>query len=99
MYFDEFNFVPLRAVLGGDAIESCRARLKDREVVEATMQFYESRPDLTSDQILATWDDEDGSEAPGDELEDPVALGLRVKVRNRVVSMALTFSDPLGPHW
>ena len=49
MYFDEFNFVPLTAVLGGDGIESRRARLKGREVVEAAMQFYESRPDLTRD--------------------------------------------------
>ena len=49
MYFDEFNFIPLRAVLGGDEIEACRARLKNREVVEAAMQLYESRPDLTSD--------------------------------------------------
>ena len=99
MYFDEFNFVPLRAVLGGDAIEACRARLKDHDVVEAAMQFSESRPDLTRDQILATWNDEDGSEAPGDESDDPVALWLRAKVRNRVVSMVLTYSDPPGPHW
>ena len=99
MYFDEFNFVPLTAVLGGDVIEACRARLKDREVVEAAMQFYDSRPALTRDQILATWDDEDGSEGPGDESDDPVALWLRAKVRSRVVSMVLTYSDPLGPHW
>ena len=98
MYFDEFNFVPLRAVLGGDAIETRRARLKDREVVEAGRQFYESRPDLTRDQILATRDDEDGSEALGDTSDDPDALWLRAKVRNRVVLMALTYSDPLGPH-
>ena len=63
------------------------------------MQFYESRPDLTRDQVLATWVDEDGSEALGDESDDPVALWLRAKVRNRVVSMVLTYSDPLGPHW
>ena len=99
MYFDEFNFVPLTAVLGGDGIETRRARLKDREIVEAAMQFYESRPDLTREQILATWDDEDGSGDAGDEPDDPVALWLRAKVRNRVVLMTLTYSDPVSPHW
>ena len=99
MYFHEFSFVPLRAVLGEDAIAARRARLKDREIVEAGMQFYESRPDLTRDEILATWDDEDGSEGAGDEPDDPVALWLRAKVRNRVVSMVLTYSDPVSPHW
>ena len=99
MYFDEFNFVPLTAVLGGDGIETRWARLKDREIVEAAMQFYESRPDLTREQILATWDDEDGSGDAGDEPDDPVALWLRAKVRNRVVLMTLTYSDPVSPHW
>lgn len=96
MYFDEFNFVPLRTVLGGDAIETYRARMKDCEVVEMAKQFYESRPDLTHDQILATWDDDDGSEALGDESDSPVALWLRAKARYRVASMVLTYSDPMG---
>ena len=63
------------------------------------MQFYESRPDLTRDQILSTWDDDDGSEVPSDGSDDPVVLWLRAKVRHRVVSMVLTYSDPLSPHW
>ena len=35
----------------------------------------------------------------GDESDDPVALWLRAKVRNRIVSMVLTYSDPVSPHW
>lgn len=100
MYFDEFNFVPLRAVLGQDVIETCRARMKDCEVVEAAKQFYESRPDLTRDQILATWVDGDGFEAPDNESDDLDVLWLQAKARNRGVSMMLTYSDPLGgPYW
>ena len=99
MYFDEFNFVPLRAVLGRDAIEAHRVRLRDGGAVETAMQFYKSRSDLTRDQILATWNDDDRSEDPDGESDDPVALWLRAKVRHRVVSMVLTYSEPLGPYW
>jgi len=67
-------------------------------VVEAAKQFYESRPDLTRDQILSTWNG-DRPEASGDESDDPAALWLRAKMRHRAASMALTHSHPLGPHW
>ncbi len=98
MYFDEFNFVPLRAALGGDAIETYRARMKDCEVVEAAKQFYESMPDLTRDQILATWVDDDGSEAPGDESDSPAALWLQTKMRLRAALMMHAYSGPPGSH-
>ena len=42
MYFDEFNFVPLKAVFGEQVIETYRARLKDREVIEGAMNSYRS---------------------------------------------------------
>ena len=99
MFFDDFNFVPLTAVLGKESIEDYRTRLRDRERVETAMQFYESRPDLSREQILATWDDEDGTEVGIRELGDPVALSLQAKVRSRAVSMALVYSEPLRPHW
>ena len=99
MYFDEYNFVPLSATLGDDAIEIYRARLKDHENVDIATQFYGSRPDLTRDQILETWRDIDGAVIPVDPTEDPVALWLQSKVQTRGVLMALTYSDRLGPHW
>ena len=98
MYFDEFNFVPLRAALGGDAIETYRARMKNCEVLEAANQYYESMPDLTRDQILSTWVDDDGSEAPGDESGNPGALWFRTKIGLRAALMVLAYSDPLGGH-
>ena len=99
MYFDEYNFVPLAAALGDDAIETCRARLKDHENVDFAMQVYNSRPDLTRDQILDTWHDEDGEEVPENERANPMALWLKAKIRMRAVSMVLTYSDRLSPHW
>ncbi|MCY4463544.1 MAG: hypothetical protein OXC26_24595 [Albidovulum sp.] len=99
LYFDEYNFVPLAATLGDDAIEIYRARLKDHENVDMATQFYGSRPDLTRDQILEAWQDIDGAVIPVDPTEDPVALWLQSKVRMRAVKMGRTYSDRLGPHW
>ena len=99
MYFDKFNFVPLMAVFGEQAINAYRVRLQDHSFVEGAMSFYESRPDLTREQILDTWDREDGAEVANEDLEDPVALWFRMKAQVRVLSMTLTYSDPLGPHW
>ena len=48
MYFDEYDFVPLAAALGDDAIEIYRARLKDHEIVDLATQVYESQPDLNA---------------------------------------------------
>ena len=99
MYFDRFNFVPLVAVFGEETIETYRARLKGHQVVEFAMDFYESRPDLTLEQILETWDDETRPQPTGEELNDPVSLWFRVKAEMRVISMGLTYSEPLGRHW
>ena len=99
MYFDKFNFVPLKAVFGGAQIEVYKARLQDHEFVESGMSFYESRPDLTDEQILETWDGIEGSSAADRETDDPVVLWFQVKAKMRVLSMVLTYSEPLGPYW
>ena len=99
MYFDRFNFVPLLAVFGEEVIETHRARLRDHETVEGAMNFYESRPDLTREQILETWVADDGTEGAGHKLNDPLSLYFRAKVQMRVLSIALTYSDPLSPDW
>ena len=99
MYFDKFGFVPLRAVFGEEAIESFRAGLRGHKAVEAAMDYYESRPDLTHEQILATWNEEHGSGPVGDESDDLTALWFCAKAQMRLVSMALTYCDPIRPHW
>ena len=99
MYFDRFNFVPLKTVFGEARIEVYRSRLRDRPPVESAMSFHEARPDLTAEQILETRDDVEEREGADRETEDPVILGFRRKAEMRVLAMALTYSDPLGPYW
>ncbi len=99
MYFDKFNFVPLQAVFGEEIIETYRVRLKDREIIEGAMNFYRSRPDLTREQMFETWSWEDETESVDGESDDPIALWFRAKAQMRVLSMVLTYSDPLGRHW
>ena len=63
-----------------------RCVLHERQALLADLatQIYESRPDLTRDQILDTCQDDDGAEVPADAADDPVALWLQAKVRTRV---------------
>ena len=99
MYFDRHNFIPLMAVFGKTQIEIYRKRLRDRELVESAMKFYESRPDLTREQILETWNNEDNEEAADDLTGDLQALWFRVKAQMRVTSMVLSYAEPLHPNW
>ena len=89
----------MQAVFGEEIIEIYRVRLKDREVIEGAMNFYRSRPDLTREQMLETWSWEDETESVDGESDDPIALWFRAKAQMRVLSMVLTYSDPLGRHW
>ena len=97
MYFDRFNFVPLEAVLGEDQIKNYRARVSDHHIVSGAMEFYDSQPDLTHEQILATWNDMDDPEAPNEAKGDVEALWFRVKATMRVLSMGLAYAKPLTP--
>ena len=99
MYFDKFNFVPLKAVFGKETIETYRVRLKDREIIEGAMNFYKSRPDLTREQMLETWSGENETGSIDGESDDPIVLWFRAKAQMRVLSMVLTYSAPLGRHW
>ena len=99
MYFDEFNFIPLTAVFGEVQIGEYRARLETRESVRNIMDIYDSFPDLTTGQILERWD-ETYSREFGDDVPDNVkSRWFLVKSKMRVLSMTLSYSKPLGPHW
>ncbi len=99
MYFDKYNFVPLEAVFGETQVEAFRSRLRNHGLVEGVMNFYDSRPDLTDGQVLETWDNTAGSEDAERETDDPVVLWFKRKAEMRVLSMVLTYSDPLRPNW
>ena len=99
MYFDKFNFVPLTAVYDAAQIERYRVRMQDHDVVQAAMQFYESRPDLTREQILETWNDGNKRETADDMTDDLVDLWVRTKAEMRAMSWMLSYAEPLRPHW
>ena len=99
MYFDKFNFVPLMAVFGDETISAYRKQLQDNDFVEGIMRFYESRPDLTHEQILESWDNSEEDDIPADERNNPVALWFYVKAEMRLIAMMLTYTDPIGRHW
>ena len=99
MYFDRFNFIPLEAVFGASRIESYRARLQNHVLVKDAMDFYESRPDLTDEQILESWNDLEEHDGAGRETDDTILLWFKVKAQLRVISMVLAYSAPLLPHW
>lgn len=99
MYFDKCSFVPLMAVFGAAQIETFQARLKDHDSVQFAMQLYESRPDLTREQIFETWSDEDGSETADDVTDDMDVLWHRTKAQMRNLSWMLSYVKPLGPYW
>ena len=63
------------------------------------MQLYESRPDLTREQILKTWSDENGNETADDVSDDLVGLWFRTKAQMRVASWLVSYAEPLGPNW
>lgn len=98
-YFDKINFVPLGALFDATQIDSWRKRLRDHPTVEGALDFYNSRPDLNSEQILETWDYVDGGRSADRETDDPVALWFAVKAQMRALSMGMTYSEPVLPHW
>ena len=98
MYFDRFNVVPLEAVFGKEQIEKCRARMQEHHIVRGAMDFYDSQPDLTHGEILATWNDIDEPEAPHEAKGNVDALWFHVKAKMRVLSMVFAYAKPLTPH-
>lgn len=99
VYFDRFNFVPLEVVFGADFIDSRRARLHDHTLVEVAKDLYESRPDLTDEQVLQTWKRAEGADDADRETDDPVLLWFKAKAQMRMASMIFTYSEPLTPNW
>ena len=98
-FFDKFNFIPLEAVFGLTQIESWRSRLRNHPTVERAMDIYNSRPDLTEEETLQTWDYVKGSSSVDRDTDDPVARWFTVKAQMRAISMRMTYSEPLGPYW
>ena len=101
MYFDQFNFVPLKAVFDAAQIEVYQVRVQDHDVVQAARQYYESQPDLTREQILETWDDNiyKGKITGDSATNDPIHLWFLAKVQHRATLWVLSYTESLRPNW
>ena len=101
MYFDNFNFVPLKAVFETTQIQRYRMRAQDHDLVRMALELFESRPTLTREQILETWNDELYNESNGIDktTADLVELWFRTKVHMRGMMWTLCYAKPLGPNW
>lgn len=97
MYFDKFNMVPLKAVFNDSQIESWTSRLKCHPTVEFALDFHNSRPNLTKERILQSWDNSEEFDGKGRETDDPAVLWLKAKLEMRAISMATAYSRPLTP--
>jgi len=91
MFFDEFNLVPLSAALSEEVIERYREEASGIQIIEDVMNFYHSQPDLSDEQILKNWDQEDDRDFGGDVPEDIQLRWLMVKARMRVTAMAFSY--------
>lgn len=96
-YFDEINFVPLKAAFDDDTIRSWKKRLRCHQIVERAIDFYNSRPNLTQDQILKSWDDSEEFGGMGRETDELEVLRLKAKMEMRAILMAFAYSRPLKP--
>ena len=97
MYFDKFNFVPLKALINDHQIETWKSRLRCHPTVEEALYYYNSRQDVTKAQILHAWDHSEEFGGTDRETDDPEVLWLKVKLQMRAISMAFAYSQPLKP--
>ena len=94
-YFDEFNFVPIQAIIDEAQLETYRTRLQDHYLVQFGKQWYESLSDLTDEEIRQTWNNPDNerehlADNATQELE---YLYFQTKAEMRVMDLASTYRD------
>ena len=97
MYFDKFNIVPLKAVFNDSQFESWTSRLKSHPNVEFALGYYNSRPDLTKEQIWQSWENSEEFDGMCRETDDLEVLRLESKLQMRTISMAFAYSQPMKP--
>ncbi len=92
LYFDKYNFVPIMAIFDEAQIEKYRMRLRNHELVQTGVDFYKSRPYLTRDEILQTWDHKLRGDLPNNAADNLEGLYFQGKAETRVSSWALPYS-------
>ena len=81
VFMDESGAYPIEKALGAAAYNAYREHLKNAEPVRSHLEWYDSRPDLTDEQVLASWH----QEAP--KLEDHPDSPFEGKVLLRATTM------------
>lgn len=94
VFMDEFGAYPIEKALGDAAYKAYREHLKKVEPVRSPMEWYESNPDLTDEQVLASWHEEGmpKQEDPGSPFEEKVLLrATAMKAKMRAMLWAITY--------
>lgn len=98
MFFDASNSVPLEIALGSHVITEYRAYY-GKDGVPSEVQWAYEHPDLTDDQIVATWSDAD-SLPQGKSLTETIRLGemlMKAKIRGMSHLLAYDAEPPVMP--
>jgi len=59
LFFDHSNFLALREALGSEVTASYQANYRTQDPPKSQIEWYEALPDLTPEEILASWKDEE----------------------------------------
>ncbi|MBU1208856.1 MAG: hypothetical protein KKH04_18340 [Proteobacteria bacterium] len=95
--FDKYSFISVERALGPEALNSYRAHFQCRTPPRDILDWYESQPDITAEQILASWSDETplgNEDLPFDERVSGGNALLKAKVRASQRAFAYMHDSP-----
>jgi hypothetical protein len=90
--FDESNFRPLRQALNESDLRILISHFADCDAVSSIRAFYGSFPDLSAEEILASWDDEEDLPNDGSKSMDEVIFLGRIMQKAKTRALARGFA-------
>jgi hypothetical protein len=94
VFMDEFGAYAIEKALGGTAYNAYREHLKNREPTRSHMEWYDSKPDLTEEQVLASWHEETPGEDPNGSFEEKVLMRATImKAKMRASLWTITYQE------
>jgi hypothetical protein len=78
LFFDAANFAPLERALGSQVIATYRDHYRDRDPPQTQIEWFESRPERSEEEILASWTAKTPLPGAGRPFEERVILGYAV---------------------
>ena len=94
VFMDEFGAYPIEKALGDTAYNAYREHLKNVEPVRSHMEWYNSHPDLTDEQVLASASQEETPEQedPDSPFQEKVLMrATAMKAKMRASLWAITY--------